>query len=129
MPHWTALTTLLAVALYFWVGLQVARARRKYGIAAPATTGDPVFERTFRAQQNILEWAPIFLPALWLSAFYVSDRFAAAVGAVWVASRLIYAIGYIAAPEKRSLGFLLQLLCVLALFAAALVGVARALMG
>lgn len=129
MPHWTALTTLLAVALYFWVGLQVARARSTYKIAAPAITGDPVFERTFRAQQNILEWAPIFLPALWLSAFYMGDRFAAAVGAVWVAARLVYVVGYIAAPEKRSLGFLLQFLCVLALFVAALIGVARSLIG
>ena len=48
MPHYTALVTLLAVALYFYTGLMVAKARAKYGVKAPATTGNLDFERVFR---------------------------------------------------------------------------------
>jgi len=33
---------------------------------------------------NMLEWLPIFLPALWLFAIYISDAIAAALGLVWM---------------------------------------------
>ena len=68
MPHLTALVTLLAILLYFYTGILVSQARRKSGIKAPATTGNADFERVFRVQMNMLEWMPIFLPAMWLSA-------------------------------------------------------------
>jgi glutathione S-transferase len=64
MPNFTALVTLLAVFLYFWLGFQVAQARVKFGVKAPMTTGHPDFERAFRIQMNTLEWMPIFLPAI-----------------------------------------------------------------
>jgi len=47
MPHTTALVTLLAVFLYFYTGILVAKARGKFGVKAPATTGNPDFERVF----------------------------------------------------------------------------------
>jgi hypothetical protein len=34
MPHYTALVTLLAVVLYFYTGLLVAKARQKFGVFA-----------------------------------------------------------------------------------------------
>ena len=80
MPHYTALVTLLAVLLYFYTGLLVAQARGKFGVKAPATTGNPDFERVFRVQMNTLEWMPIFLPVLWLFALYVNDWAAALFG-------------------------------------------------
>jgi MAPEG family len=61
MPNFTALVTLLAVILYFWLGFRVGQARVNFGVKAPATTGHPDFERTFRIQMNTLEWMPIFL--------------------------------------------------------------------
>jgi glutathione S-transferase len=48
VPHYTALVTLAAVALYFWAGFAVANARQKYGVVVPATTGHADFERVFR---------------------------------------------------------------------------------
>ena len=66
MPHLTAITTLFAILLYFYTVLLVIQARGRTGIKAPATTGDPEFERTFRVQMNTLEWMPILLPAMWL---------------------------------------------------------------
>ena len=110
-PHtYVAIVTLLAVLTYFWMGLQVAGARRKSGIAAPAMTGDPLLERTIRAHYNTLEWMPIFLPALWLFAIYWNDLVAAALGVVWIVGRILYQRGYASAAETRGTGFLIQAL-------------------
>src|SRR4051812_5892039 len=95
-----AIVTLLALLTYFWMGIEVARARGKSGIAAPATTGDPALERAFRAHYNTLEWLPIFLPAMWIFAIYWSDIVAAGLGVVWIVGRILYRQGYAAAAEK-----------------------------
>jgi len=123
MPHYTALVTLLAILLYFSTGILVARARRKFGVKVPATTGHPDFERVFRTQMNTLEWMPIFLPLLWLVAFYVGDVWAAGLGLVWIVGRILYVRGYAVAAEKRETGFFLQALASGALLIAALIGI------
>ena len=112
-PHtYVAVVTLLALLVYFWMGLQVGRARGKSGIAAPAMTGDPVLERTIRAHYNTLEWLPLFLVPLWLFAIYWSDLVAAILGLVWIVGRIVYQLGYVADPKKREAGFLIQALAV-----------------
>ncbi|HEX3408238.1 MAG TPA: MAPEG family protein, partial [Caulobacteraceae bacterium] len=63
-----AIVSLLALLLYFYMGVRVSQARTKYGVAAPAVTGNPDFERAYRIQMNTLEWLPIFLVSLWLFA-------------------------------------------------------------
>jgi glutathione S-transferase len=110
MYHFTALVTCLAVLLYFLTSIQVAKARARFSIKAPAISGNPDFERVFRVQMNTLEWMPIFLPALWLFAIYVSDPFAALIGLVWIAGRILYMTGYSRAAEKRGTGFGIQAL-------------------
>ena len=127
MPHWTALVTLVAILLYFYTSIRVGKARGTSGIKAPATTGNPDFERVFRVQMNMLEWMPIFLPALWLTALYIGDKWAAAGGVVWIIGRVLYMQGYSAAANKRGTGFGIQAVAALALWIAALVGVAMAL--
>jgi glutathione S-transferase len=129
MPHYTAFVSLLAVLFYFTTGLAVARARAKYGVKAPAISGHPDFERTFRVQANTLEWMPIFLPSLWLFAFYVSDIGAAAIGVVWILGRILYFVGYTQAAEKRSRGFAIQALAGAVLLLGALIGVAVRIFG
>ncbi len=109
---YVAIVTLLALLVYFWMGLQVGRARAKSGIAAPAMTGDPVLERTIRAHYNTLEWLPLFLVPLWLFAIYCNDLWAAAIGLVWIVGRIVYQLGYVADPRKREAGFLIQALAV-----------------
>jgi len=110
MFHFTALVTCLAIALYFFTSIQVAKARQAFGINAPAITGNPDFERVFRVQMNTLEWIPIFLPSLWLFALYINDPIAAAIGLVWIAGRILYMTGYSQAAEKRRRGFGIQAL-------------------
>ena len=51
---------------------------------------------------------PIFLPSLWLFAFYISDAWAAALGALWIIGRAIYMRAYATAAEKRGPGFGVQ---------------------
>ena len=124
---WTALVTLLALIVYFVMAGAVGRARGKYKVAAPATTGDPNFERYFRVQMNTLEWLPIFLPSLWLFAAYWGDTIAASLGAVWVVGRILYFSNYVRDPSSRGAGFGIQGLAALALLIGALAGVVQTL--
>jgi glutathione S-transferase len=96
-------------------------------VAAPATIGNPDFERVFRVQMNTLEWMPIFLPLLWLFAYYLSDRGAAVLGIVWCAGRVMYMVGYSKAAANRELGFMIQGIVCLLLLLGAVVGVVSAL--
>jgi len=120
MYHFTALVTCLALAFYFFTSIQVAKARAKFGIKAPAITGNPDFERVFRVQMNTLEWLPIFLPSLWLFAIYVSDPFAAGLGVIWIIGRFLYMTGYMEAAARRSRGFMIQSIAAIALWVGAL---------
>lgn len=124
---WIELITVLALIQYLVFGALVGRARGRYGVKAPATTGHEVFERTYRVQMNTLETLVVFLPALWLAARYWSPAWVAAVGAVYLLGRLVYARSYIANPASRSMGYLLSMLPTMALLLATLVGVLRSL--
>lgn len=121
MEHrWTALVTILALLVYLYMGINVARARGKSGIAAPAMTGDPLLERANRVHINTLEWLPLFLAGLWLFAIYWNELVAAGLGLVWIVGRIAYSAGYLADPKKRSMGYLIQALAGLALLLGAL---------
>ena len=127
MYQFTALVTCLAVAYCFFTGFQVGKARAKFGIKAPAVTGNLDFERVYRVQMNTLEWMPIFLPSLWLFAIYISDPVAAAIGIVWIAGRILYMTGYSQAADKRGRGFGIQALAAGVLWLGALGAIIRSL--
>lgn len=108
-PHsWVAIVTLAALLVYVWMIFRIGGARKASGVQAPAMTGDPVLERHIRVQANTLEWLVIFLPSLWLYAIYWSDLAAAILGVVWIIGRIVYALGYVADPGKRGVGFAIQ---------------------
>ncbi|MGA8649761.1 MAG: MAPEG family protein [Xanthobacteraceae bacterium] len=123
MLRYTALVTLLSILFYVYTSVRVARARASFKIFAPATGGHPEFDRIFRVQMNTLEWMPVFLPLLWLFAFYVSDVTAAVLGLVWIAARALYLVRYSEAAERRGLGFTLQAAVCVALLVGALAGI------
>jgi|SRR5215470_808709 len=123
MPYYTAIVTLLAVALYFFFATRVVAARGKFNVKLPATTGNPDFERIVRIHMNTLEWMPIFLVTLWLCAVYLSDITAAALGLVWIVGRSLYFAGYSQAVEKRLPGFFIQSIACVLLFIGAIVGI------
>jgi glutathione S-transferase len=129
MPHYTAIVSLSAVALYFLLATRVAAAHGKFNVELPATTGNPDFERVFRAHINMLEWMPTFLVPLWLCAIYLSDVAAAALGLIWIAGRALYFSGYSKAVEKRLPGFFIQSTACILLFVGAAVGIVMRLSG
>ncbi len=117
-----AIVVLLALLEYLFFGLRVGAARAKYGVKAPAITGDPAFERYFRIHQNTLENLVVFIPAIWLFGLYISPIWAAGIGLVFVIARLLYYLGYAVAPEKRAAGFGIGWLACVVLVIGALVG-------
>jgi uncharacterized MAPEG superfamily protein len=124
---WTATVTLLIGFFYFFTAFRVGNLRQKHGIRAPATGGHPEFDRAYRVQLNTLEQMGIVLPFLWVAAFYPIPWawLAPLIGVLWVLSRIVYRVGYMADPDTRLAGAMLGGLCDLALFIIAAVGVAR----
>jgi len=120
----TALTTVLLLIATVLVG----RARGRFDIKAPATTGHPDFERAFRAHMNTLEQAVAFLPVLWLASIYSNERIAAYLGYAWVIGRLWYIFGYVTHADKRSWGFIVNAICFVVLLGMSFWGIGRMLM-
>jgi hypothetical protein len=127
MTQLPALVTLLTVLLLFGTMWLVGRAREKYAIKAPATSGHPMFERAYRVQMNTLEQTVMFLPTLWLAAHYGFTSWAGIAGLVWLLGRAWYATAYMADPAKRGPGFALASLGWIALLVMAAIGVVRAM--
>jgi len=123
------IVTALAVLQFIVFGFRVGGARDKYGVKAPATTGNEVFERYFRVQQNTLELLVAFIPGLYLFTHYFNPLWAAALGLVYLIGREIYAATYVKDPAKRSAGFGLSILPTLILIAGGLIGAALRLAG
>lgn len=113
--HLVYLVMGLALLQFFGFGAAVGAARGRYGVKAPATSGHEVFERYFRVQMNTLELLVLLLPSLALYAYYVSARWAAVLGLVYLVGRFVYFATYVKDPAKRSLGFGLSMLPILVL--------------
>ncbi|HKE93804.1 MAG TPA: MAPEG family protein [Povalibacter sp.] len=126
--HYVAIVSVLAFAQVIIMGVLVARARGRYGVAAPSVTGHEVFERYFRVHLNTLEQLVIFIPSMWLFAHYVSPRWAAAAGVLFLVGRVVYATSYIRDPKSRSLGFALGAVPMLLMMVGVLVSAIHALM-
>ena len=117
----------LALLEYVIFGMLVGRARGLYGVEAPATGGHEIFERYFRVHYNTMELLVAFVPAIWLFGLYVSPRWGAVLGAIYLVGRVLYLRAYVADPAKREFGFGMSVLPVLALVLGALVGALRAM--
>lgn len=123
--HYVDLVALLAIAQFIFFAVQVARARGRYGIEAPAVSGHPLFERAYRVQMNTLELLVALLPALFVAARFWPAAWVAGIGAVYLVGRFIYWRAYVSAPSSRGLGFVLSMLPVTLLV---LMGLAGALL-
>jgi glutathione S-transferase len=94
----------LAAAQLIVFGFLVGRGRAKYGVPAPAMSGNPTWERLNRVHQNSLEAFVVFAPLFTLYAFVVGRFTGLILGVVFLIARILYAVGYARAPEKRELG-------------------------
>ena len=125
--HAALVTVLTTVLLGFAAGL-VGRARGRYGIQAPATTGHPDFERTFRAHMNTLEQVAMFLPLLWIATLHFDATSAAVAGYAWLVGRFWYVLGYVTEARRRNAGFAVGMIATFALLSMSLWGLGRALL-
>jgi glutathione S-transferase len=121
------IVTALAVLQFIVFGFRVGGARGRYGVKAPAITGNEIFERHFRVQQNTLEQLIAFLPGIYLFAHYFSPKVAAALGVVYLIGRELYAFTYVKDPANRSVGFGMTFLPMVILVLGGLIGAVRAL--
>lgn len=118
------LIILLALAQFTWFSARVGIARGKYGVDAPKTTGNEIWERLFRVQQNTMEQLVVFIPAMLAFSVYLSARWALVPGVVFLAGRQLYSWEYISKPPSRTPGMALTLLANAVLLVGALAGVA-----
>jgi glutathione S-transferase len=116
----------LALAQFLFFCFAVGKARGTYKVAAPATTGNEMFERYFRVQMNTLELLIIFLPSIALFGQYFGSYIAAALGVIYLIGRMIYFMSYVKDPKSRSAGYGLSALPVMVLLVGAIIGAIRA---
>ena len=112
----------LALLQYLYFGFAVGGARERYGVKAPAVAGNESFERYYRVQVNTLELIVVLIPALPLFGHYVSVRWAALLGLVYIIGRFVYFYAYIKDPAKRSIGFAISFLPLAALLLGGIIG-------
>lgn len=123
------IVTILAILQFIFFAIQVGSARTRYGIKAPAISGNDIFERYFRVQMNTLELLVAFIPGIYLFASYWRPAWAAALGVVYLVGRQIYAATYVKDPAKRSAGYGLSMLPTLSLLLGGLGGAIRQVTG
>lgn len=104
------IVTVVALLQFVFFGVRASAARAKAGLTAPAITGDPVFERTFRVQQNTMELLVVLLPAMWMFAYAVNPLWAAALGSIFIAARFVYSATYIKNSAARGPSFVSSIL-------------------
>jgi uncharacterized membrane protein YecN with MAPEG domain len=113
-----------ALLEFLYFGFAVGKAREKYGVKAPATTGNEMFERYFRVQMNTLEQLVVFIPSIFLFAQYVEPRVAAILGFIFLVGRAWYFVQYVRDPAQRSAAFAVSFLPMVILLLGALIGIA-----
>ena len=125
----TGLVTVFVLFVYFWMALQVGKARQRFEIPAPRMDGPEDFLRVLRVQGNTTEGLALFLPSLWLFALTIGDQWAALVGVFYPLGRIVYARGYYREALKRSTGFTIGILSTVILLIGALIGLVMTLAG
>jgi glutathione S-transferase len=116
----------LALVQFLFFCFAVGRARGTYKVAAPATTGNEMFERYFRVQMNTLELLVVFVPSILIFGQYLGAYVAVALGVIYLVGRLIYFTSYVKDPKSRSMGYGLSVLPVMILLAGSIFGAIRA---
>ncbi|XP_062901142.1 microsomal glutathione S-transferase 2 isoform X2 [Mobula hypostoma] len=114
-------------ALHAYFAVRVGNARKKYKVLPPAVTGSPDFERIFRAQQNSVEFYPMFLIVLWSSGLFFNQEIASIVGLLYLFSRFMYFNEYAKSAKRRLPGFRIGIAVLLILASMSIGGITNSL--
>ena len=124
---YSAIVTILVLALYFYMGSVVGRMRGRHNVVAPAVIGHPEFERAFRVHANTMEQLVLFLPLLWLATLLYNGIawLPALFGLIFLIGRIVYMQIYMSDPQKRGPGILIGMVGVLGLLVLTIIGIVQ----
>ncbi|XP_074849387.1 microsomal glutathione S-transferase 2 [Carettochelys insculpta] len=109
--------SLLSACQQSYFAWMVGNSRKKHKIMPPEVTGNPEFDRIFRAQQNCVEFYPVFLAVLWIAGLLFNQELAALLGLGYMYFRHKYFHGYAESAKGRITGFYWSLVVLLSLMA------------
>ncbi|KAM4706421.1 microsomal glutathione S-transferase 2 [Discoglossus pictus] len=118
-----AAVSLLSACQQGYFAKMVGTSRMKYKIMPPAVNGPPEFERTFRAQQNCVEFYTIFLVDLWTAGWFFNQELAAVFGLLYIYGRQKYFWGYVESAKGRLQGFSMCVTALVSLLAMSSAGI------
>ncbi|MEE4350292.1 MAG: MAPEG family protein [Pacificimonas sp.] len=119
----TSLGVLLVICTKIYAMMLVGKARGKYEVQAPATTGPDGFVRAFRAHQNFVEQMVIFLPVVAILTALFGDVVGGIYALIFAIGRFLFVRGYNVEASKRQTGFMIGSLATLAALIACVVGI------
>jgi uncharacterized membrane protein YecN with MAPEG domain len=122
---WIGWITLATLVFYIVLAMTAARQRGRHGVQAPAMTGPEPFLTAQRIHLNTLESLVPFLVLLWMCAIFWEPLPAAILGIVWLFGRVVYAVGYWSAPQRRHPGFAIAMIALVLLFIGTAYGLFR----
>ena len=123
MQEYTVVIAMLALLQCIYFSMRVGDARAKFGVDAPATTGNADFERINRVHYNTIEQLVIFMPALFTFSTYVSPLWAQVLGVAFIIGRFVYSKGYTNDAKKRAPGMIITFLSNVVLVVGTIIGV------
>ncbi|KAM5194810.1 microsomal glutathione S-transferase 2 [Mantella aurantiaca] len=122
-----AVSLLSACQLAYFANL-VGKCRIKHKVIPPAVNGPPEFERTFRAQQNCIEFYGLFLIDLWTAGWFFNQEMASLFGLLYIFGRHVYFFGYSQSARGRLRGFAFCKLALILLLVMSATGVTNSLL-
>jgi glutathione S-transferase len=121
-----AAVTVLTALICQGTAILVARTRHRFHVPPPAMTGAPEVERALRVQGNTVEQVLFFLPSLWMAVLYFGGWAPPILGLIWCLGRVLFAVGYMSAANRRGPGFMIGTLATIILVILAIIGIVQA---
>ncbi|KAF2072321.1 hypothetical protein CYY_006355 [Polysphondylium violaceum] len=103
-PDYVVFPSLVAVGgITMWSieAFKLGRARERYGIKAPAVTGDAEFEKVVHRYSNLTEGlGNAVIPSTFMFSYFISPKWSLILGSSWLISKLVSCCSYCCKKEK-----------------------------
>jgi len=109
----SALVTVFSSVFTMYLAYNTGMTRMKFKAQPFEETKSKEVIIANRVHMNCVEATVVFLPLLWMATIFgPSAMIAGIIGSIWFMSRVWYAFGYLRDPSKRTIPFMLGLLCI-----------------